>query len=249
MRRIKLFLMTLVLLTLSCATETTLKQSDVHMNLGAAYIESGDYTNALKELIKAEQLNSSDPRIHYLKAMAYAGKGYHELAIEECRKAVALKPDYSEVYNYMGTLHLVRGQIPEALENFEKALSNVLYATPSVALFNMGKAYTMLKDYDRAMAKLQEAALKDNRNELNPFIELEMGRISGERGDWSRAVQHLKRAIEYLPSLTEAYYLLGNAQLKLGNSREARENLETVVKISPESELGKKAQRQLLLMK
>lgn len=248
-RKLKFLTGLVLLFSLSCATETTLKQLDGHMNLGAAYIEAGDFTSALKELIKAEQLDPADPKVHYLLAMAYAGKGYQELAIEECKKAISLKPDYSEAYNYLGTLYLGRGQIPEALENFEKALNNVLYETPYVALFNMGKAYGMMKDYNRAMAKLQEAAVKDHRNELKPLIELELGRLSGERGDWARAVHHLKRAIEYLPSLTEAYYLLGNAQLKLGNSREARENLEIVVRTSPESELGKKAKSQLLQIK
>jgi len=73
--------------------------------------------------------------------MAYHGKGMKDKAIEEFKKATSLNENYSEAHNYLGTLYLDRRLWDEAIAEFEKALSNNVYDTPSLALYNIAWAY------------------------------------------------------------------------------------------------------------
>ena len=75
------------------------ERSRVHRDIGTAYIESGQYNAALKELLQAEKHTPNEAQIHYFLGIAYYGKGMNDKAVEEFRKAVDLKPDYSEAHN------------------------------------------------------------------------------------------------------------------------------------------------------
>ncbi|MCX7982763.1 MAG: tetratricopeptide repeat protein [Syntrophales bacterium] len=234
----------------SCATDGGKKnvRAEASMNVGIASIQVGDFATALKELLHAQRLDPDNPEIRYYLALAYQGRGYPEKAIEECKFAIAKKPDYSEAHNLLGTLYLNKGDFEAAVFSFKMALQNVTYDTPSVALYNLGRAYQGMKRYDEALSHLQEAAAKDFRGEMVPVIEYAMGEVSYERGDFSRAVQHFKKATELAPFFADAYYRLGEAYLKLGDKPQTLEVWKRLVKLMPESEAAKKAKDEMTRM-
>ena len=78
---------------------------------GTANIQAGQYTPALKELLEAEKLTPNDPTVHYYLGIAYERKGFIDDAVREFQKAIALKPDYSEAINFLGTIYLSRGNL------------------------------------------------------------------------------------------------------------------------------------------
>jgi len=56
-----------------CATMARQQeQADMHMNVGIAYMQSGKYNAALKELMQADKLGKPNPKVHY-----YLGVSYH----------------------------------------------------------------------------------------------------------------------------------------------------------------------------
>jgi Tfp pilus assembly protein PilF len=146
-----------IALLVACATDVGQKreQANSHIDVGTAYIGSGDYNGALKELLKAQTYAPEDPRVHYFLALAYMGKGYRDKAIESCRTAVTLKDDYSEAHNLLGTIYMDGGKYDLAIASFNKALSNILYDTPAFALYHLGRIYYQMGDYSRAMVKYQ----------------------------------------------------------------------------------------------
>jgi len=90
-----------------CATTPwNQEQADIHMDIGNAYIQSGKYHSALKELLQAEKLGKPNPKVYYSLAVSYYyGKGLNELAIGALKKAVSLNPNYSEAYNFLGVIY------------------------------------------------------------------------------------------------------------------------------------------------
>ncbi|MEI6313811.1 MAG: tetratricopeptide repeat protein [Syntrophus sp. (in: bacteria)] len=233
----------------SCAGSQKRKElAENHLNIGKAYVEGGDYTAAIKELLEAEKYAQGNPKIHYYLAVAYFGKGYSEKAVEECEKAVSLKPDYSTAYHFLGILYYDRGQYDKAIAAFNSALTDILYETPDLSLYNMGRAYASKGDYQRALTKYQEAVVKTTRPELIPLIEKEMGKASYAQGDIDGAISHFKKSTELVPNLVESYFWLGECYSKQKRISEARRAYEMVVKLAPASDFGLKAKQALKLI-
>jgi len=234
---------------LSCAGSQKRKElGENHLNIGTAYVEAGDYTAALKELLEAEKYSQENPKVHYYMAVAYFGKGYSEKAVEACETAVRLKPDYSSAYNFLGTLYYSRGQYDKAIAAFNSALANILYEAPEMSLYNMGRAYYRKGDYGRALTYYKEAELKDIRRELLPLIEQEMGKAKYAQADIDGAISHFRKATALVPNLVESYFWLGECYSKQKRMLEARRAYETVVKLAPASDFGLKAKQALQLI-
>ncbi len=245
LRRIIAFLIFALLISGCAASQANREQADHHINIGAAYIQAAQYNPALKELLDAEKLVPEDAKVHYLLGIAYQGKGFREKAADEFRKAIQLKPDYSEASNYLGMVYYDLGQFDKAIASFQAALSNVVYDTPSVALYNMGKAYQKLGNIEMALSKYAEAAQRDPNSSLVPLIDRDIGLILYARGDYVRTIEHLKRAVERVPAFVEAYFWLGESYLKVRDSAKAAEAFRNVVTHGSETEFGAKAKQRL----
>ena len=235
-------------LTACAGSQKRKAEAENHLNLGTAYVESGDYNAALKELLTAENRDPDNPQIHYYLSIVYFAKGYTDKAAAEGERAVQLKSDYSVAYNFLGTVYYSQGRYEKAVEAFKMALADILYETPSLALYNMGKAFYRLGDYHQALARYGEARAKDTRRDLLPLIELETGRVKLALGDANGAVDHFRKATELAPVLVEAHYLLGESYLKQKNSAAARKAYQEVVRLAPNSDFGQKAAQALKFM-
>jgi type IV pilus assembly protein PilF len=231
----------------ACAMDQAARreQSNMHINIGTAYIEAGDHNGAMKELLAAEKFTPDEPRVHYFLAIAYHGKGFQEKAIEECKTAIALKPDYSEAHNFLGTMYMGVGNNALAIESFNNALKNIHYDAPYNALYNLGRVYYRMGDYTKAMSRYQEAIAKDARGELAPLVENGMGKVSYSQGDFIRAAAYFKKSAELAPSYVESHYWLGECYLKTGRPAEAKKSFEFVIKLAPASDFSQKAKENL----
>ena len=100
-------LVSILLLTVlsSCAGQPTQRNKELaaaSRGIGEAYMQQGDYTTALQELLKAEQL---DPKDHFVQndlGLAYMAKNKMPEAIGHFKKAIELKPSYTPARNNLG---------------------------------------------------------------------------------------------------------------------------------------------------
>jgi len=229
-----------------CVSDAELKEkASGHIRIGTAHIQAGQYTPALKELLEAEKLTPNDPTVHYYLGIAYERKGFIDDAFREFQKAIALKPDYSEANNFLGTIYLARGNYDEAIVSFNRALSNPLYETPSVPLYNMGRAYKAKGDLKGAYASFSEAIRKEPNSHLMFALELNLGVIDYQEGSYQEAEKHLTRSNERAPNLAETHYWLGMTQMQLRKRKEAAESFKKVIQLAPESEWAVKSRENL----
>jgi type IV pilus assembly protein PilF len=236
----------LVAVFAGCASDAELtEKAKGHIRIGTAHIQAGQYTPALKELLEAEKLSPNDPTVHYYLGIAYERKGFVDDAFREFQKAIALKPDYSEAHNFLGTIYLTRGNYDEAIVSFNRALINPLYETPSVPLYNMGRAYKAKGDLKGAYASFSEAIRKEPNSHLIFALELNLGTIEYQEGSYQEAEKHLARSIERAPNLVEGHYWLGMTQLQLRKRKEAAGSFKKVIQLAPESEWAVKARENL----
>jgi len=225
------------------------EQSELFLNKGISYISTGQYNSALKELLESEKYYSDNPKVHYYLGIAYHGKGMKDKAIEAFKKAVSLDKNYSEAHNYLGTLYLDNGLWDQAIEEFEKALDNYLYDTPAMALFNMAWAYYSKKDYNKALAKYQEALNTDPKTALRPQIEKNKGLVYFDQDNCLEAIRHFRKSVELDPSLVDAQFLLGQCYFRTEDNKNAKKAFQAVVKLSPDSSFGRLAKNYLKSLK
>jgi type IV pilus assembly protein PilF len=240
------FLVVFFSVVTGCATDDAArKKAHAHTDVGSAYIQAGQYTAALRELLEAEKLMPGDPRVHYMLGLAYEQKGLPEEAFTQFKRAVALKPDYSEAWNWLGTVYFSRGLTDEAIECYRKALSNTLYDTPSLALYNMGEAYMKKGLFRAAYASYQEALSREPTTRMRPRIEMNMGVARISLGEPQESLKHLNKVVDEFPNFAEARYWLGTAYQKLGDKKNAAREFQTVIRMDPDSVFGAKARESL----
>jgi Tfp pilus assembly protein PilF len=189
---------------LSCATSDKKKTSDKELadasrHLGEGYLGEGNYTAALRELLRAEKLNSRDPYVQNGLGLAYVGKEKLDMALESFNKAVSLKPDYASAWNNMGIVYLRLKEWDKAIESFNKALDQLLYATPHFALNNLGEAYRGKKDYVRSIQAYHEA-LEEERRFFRAYRGMALTYIAME--DYDAAASSLEKAVKMAPDIT-----------------------------------------------
>jgi tetratricopeptide (TPR) repeat protein len=249
MNRLRLYgrwfvlLVSLLVLT-SCAPDKALRQeqSRSSRDLGEGYLGEGNVTAALTEFLKAEKLYSKDPFLHYDLGLAYFAKQESQLAIVHFEKAISLKPDYPEAFNALGTVYLRQEKWDRAIVNFERARSNLLYATPYIALNNLGEAYRGKKELDLAV-EFYKKALEDNPRFSQAHRGL--GLVLLDLGDLDAAVSSLEKAVEYAPSYGPAQFDLGRAYGALYELEKAITAFKKVIVLEPSSPLAERARAEI----
>jgi type IV pilus assembly protein PilF len=211
-----------------------------HLNYGTAYIETGQYTPALKELMEADKNNPRDPKIKYYLGVCYHGKGLPKEATVEFKKAIYMKPDYSEAHNYLGLIYTESGQLDDAITEFQAALSNLLYETPSFAMSNLGWAYYKKGNYQAALSQYQEVLNRDPNSQILPIVERNIGIVLLAQGKYNQALSHLQKSLQIAPDFVpeQTHYWMGKTLAEQGKYKEAESEFQKSIEIAPNSKFA-----------
>jgi Tfp pilus assembly protein PilF len=237
-----------IIATLAAACATPQGQQDTQLaeatrEIGEAYMRQGDYTAALRELIKAEELNPQDPIVHNDLGLCYMAKKRMPDAIAHFKKAIALKPSYAPARNNLGTAYMAMEEYDAAIEVFKEITKDVLYATPHYPLSNLGTAYFHKGDYATALNYYKEA-LNIQPDFVNALAGT--GRTYLAMNQPRLAIRYLEQAAKQAPQAADIHYALAEAYLMVGNTQQARASYLTVIDMAPQdSELAMKARQRL----
>ena len=237
----RLWVILILVFAVACAsTEDPLKEkkAEAARNLGEAYLREGNFTLALKELLKAESLNPDDPYLQNDIGLTYYGMRKYDKAIRHYKKALDLKSDYAPAMNNLGNAYLAQQRWDSAVEYYEKALESVLYATPHFPLSNLGAVYYEKKEYRRSEKYYLEAL------ELqSDFVQALRGlaRTYMAIGRFDDAIFRLKKAVRIQPEVALLHLELGNAYRMAGYRRDARDAYQQAIRLAPETAVADEA--------
>lgn len=156
----------------------------LHTELGAGYFSRGQHAIALQELRTALAADAG-----YAPAFSILGLVHAELredaqAETQFKRSIQLAPQYSEAHNNYGVFLCKRTRLAEAMQHFETALNNPLYATPEKALANAGNC--ALEKPDLVQAEMYfTRALKRVPNQAT--AQLGMAEVHFRLGRWLAA--------------------------------------------------------------
>lgn len=202
------------------------------------------YREALQELINAEKRNADDAPMQLLLGQVYfLGFRRHDDAILHLNKAIALKAtqapadaapaerEFPEAEQMLGVVFVDKGQAELALPHFEKARTNLLYATPYFAEQELGTALFKLGRHDQAAQHLA-LAIQQQPDMCGAYTRL--ADVEEARGQDARLRKVLEDFIVRCDSerlraavgarlLAPAWFKLGEARLRQGEKAGAVE--------------------------
>jgi Tfp pilus assembly protein PilF len=94
---------------------------------------------------------------HTFLGWTYSFQGRLDDAIEECKKAIAVDPEFGNPYNDIGAYFIEMGRYDEAIPWLERATAAPRYEAPHFPRFNLGRAYVAKQMYSRALEEFRQA--------------------------------------------------------------------------------------------
>jgi len=129
--------------------------TEVHNNLGNVYNEMALYSNARAEYNKVlEDLTYPKPEAPYfnLALISFIEKDYDK-AMNYCRLALSMNPNFGRVYNLMGHIYEIKGDFDAAISNYRVGLQ--VDAEGLELNFSLAVALYKTKKFEEAREKFE----------------------------------------------------------------------------------------------
>jgi tetratricopeptide (TPR) repeat protein len=169
-----------------------------------------------------KSLNAADAAA---RAEALWGLGRYQDAVYQFQSAVKARPKDAAVRTRLAELFLERYQPKDAAELFGEAIE--LDDKNARAL--LGLARVMAEQWDKRAVDLAEKALEANP-QLAEAREL-LARLAAEDGDFPRALEQAKKALELSTKALDAYGVI--AAVDMLEDRDPKPSFEQALKINP----------------
>ncbi len=232
------------------ATELDPASADAFFNLGAAYMEKQDYSEAIAPLKRALQLSPDLAVAHQFLGYALLAQGYAVEAIPHLQRVGAL--------DALGIAQIEVGQLNEAVVNLSAARSKhpndpdlQYYLGHASGLLSKNSIDTLLAMHPdsarahqalaenyfvlRQMPQAEKEYLEALRLRPNlPDLHLELGQVYANSAQWPKAETEFRAEAKLRPGSAEAAYRLGTALLQEGKSHDALIELKRANELKPE---------------
>ena len=250
-------------LNLRVGAMDSVRDPEVHFNLGYAYRQKGMYARATEEYRRTVQLDPRHIKARSDLASMYALRGMFEKAILEYKRALELEPGSVELTYNLASAYLSQGRYREAIKQYEKAMD--LGYRGATGHLSLGYAYMQegmtdeaLRKYLRAIQadsslvdahlylavlRQQEGRYEDAIIEYERVLQLKPAHVDariglaisyGAMGMLDIGVAHLERAAEIAPGNVNVWYNLGVAYRLEEMYDEAIEAQTKVAEIDPQ---------------
>ena len=169
------------------------RYTSAYFNLGRALLHVNDLVRAEHALRQAAALAPNDAQVRSRLARALVELGRQDEAMEQTRRSLELEPDSAEIHNDAGVVHSTIGDFDAAREHYRTALAFDSGFAKAALNLAKSKRFTAKhdEDEDRIRAAAEHGATdQSTQRDLN----LALGKIHDDRGEWDAAFAHYERA-------------------------------------------------------
>lgn len=170
----------------------TRRRARIRLELAASYYQQGNYRVAIDELRQALTIDPGYAQAHGMLGLVYMDLNDRPRADESFQRALRLAPADSDLNNNYGWYLCQTGQPARAIEHFQIALRNPLYATPARPLHNAGICSLRMGDEKAAEDYFQRSFQVDPGN---PVAMFNLAELNLKRGDVAKARFHSQRLL------------------------------------------------------
>lgn len=196
------------------------QRAKVHTELGALYLQRGNYAVALDEAKVALESDPGYAPAHNLMGLTYMQLREERPAEKSFELALSLAPTDPEINNSFGWFLCQSGREQRSMQYFHNAIKSPLYATPAMPYTNAGICALRLKDDAAAEDYFTKALRLDGRNQRAIFFLADIAYRHGRFGVTRLHLTELHKIIDPSP---ESLWLALRTERKLGDrTAEAR---------------------------
>ena len=222
----RLFAAFCALLFASCSgmsAEQRTQAAEIHQQLGDNLLRDGDAQQAMKEYLQSIDLEET-PEAHNGLGLIYAWSlGRQQDGEKEFKRALELKPDFSEALTNLGALFIARGRFAEAIAPLQKASKDPLYRSRVLAQSNLGWALYKSGQADQGVGEIRAAL------QVAPKYCLgwrQLGTIYSEEGRLDDANSAFSRYAQECPDVPDAHLQTGKVLVRQSKATQARAEFE-----------------------
>jgi Tfp pilus assembly protein PilF len=237
------------------------EQSQIRYQLAAGYFRDQRVEAAMEELQKSLQADAENADAYNMLGIIALRQGHDYVAqletasclkgkdaesvrgdaqakfkeaIKSLRKAVELRPGFSEAWNNLSVAEFQLQSWDAAIEAAQNALKDAAYATPEMARANLGWAYYQKKDIQNAWKELHEAV---SRAPGFCVARYRLAKVYVDRGETDQAVDALAPVVSDVKRcpIQEAQLLGGLLNERKRELASARELFQRCVDMAPRS--------------
>jgi len=218
----------------------TKPEVDAKHNLGKALLAQGDRQSALKTLLEAVESDPENEKLHDTIGIAYADLGQMEKAEFHLKRALQIKPDFSDAVNHLGLVYYRQNKVGQAIEMFTRAGDDFMYQQRFDAYNNLGNVYFFLGQHQKALEAYRKAL--QVFPQYTPAHE-NMGMTYEALRDWDSAIEAYRSSIQHDPNYPLSYLRLANLFLKFKRYDDARELVLKAMEVDKNGEFKADAKR------
>lgn len=240
----------MLLIAASCTSsrESSQKEeeADLYYSMGTNALINKNYTIALTQLLKAEELSPKRSDIQNNLGMAYYFKNNYNLAQTHILKSLELDPKNSDARSNYASLLSDRKKYKEAITEYNKILEDLTYPKQYLTYYNLGKIQYDLKKFDKA-SEFFKLSIKENPSACASHFYL--GLMSYKMQQYKSAQKYFKDAYYgTCYSNEEPLFYHALSLEKDHNFQGAIGRYQELIDRFPQSELAAKAKNQLKLI-
>ncbi|MGA8274340.1 MAG: FG-GAP-like repeat-containing protein, partial [Candidatus Sulfotelmatobacter sp.] len=203
-----------------------------YLSYGSVFFQRGYYDQAAASFQSALRDDPSSAEAYYGLGSAQLNQQKTAAAGESFELAVKLHTSYPDTaanaWNNLGLIATRENRTVEAIRCFQEAL----HSSPDhlIALKNLGNAYRLQKDWDKARHTFERAL---EASPTDPEANYGLGMVFAQADDSAQAYEYLQRALKSRPEYPEALNNLGILYLRTQRRDQAVASFEECIRMAP----------------
>lgn len=214
---------------ISCASKPKeiSKTAQIYFNAGTSSLMNKDYTEALTNLLKANEAEPNNADILNNLGMAYFFKGDADLAIKALKKSLQINPKNSDAKTNIGSIYYQEGRFQEAETIYKDILKDLTYDKQARTYYNLG-IISLEQKKDTAQAeKYFNLSLKEAEDYCPAHYKL--GSIAFAKREFNKAYRSFREStMGTCLNSPAAHYQMALAMIELRRFSDARLKLDEV---------------------
>ncbi|BBO88349.1 tetratricopeptide repeat protein [Desulfosarcina ovata] len=201
-----------------------------YLDLGNAYLETGDYNHGVRVYRQGLSKFPSNTQLLYNLSITYVNHEKWEEAEDVLNHAIRIDPEWGDAWALLGKVFLVNKKVDQAISCYQRAIE--IDGKREDFHFCLGNAWLEKKEFHLA-SMCYRRAINLKKNFYDAINNL--GVATQKSGDVKGAIACYKKAISISPQSSDAYVNLANVLLNQGYEKEVIRLYERAIEVQPDS--------------